>query len=53
MQPNRDSALGDTGTTMQDSKLIAGLVGPRQSGKTTLARSLLDERGEYLNWDIA
>src|ERR1700720_990321 len=24
----------------------------RQSGKTTLAKSLLDSRGEYLNWDI-
>jgi len=29
------------------------LAGPRQCGKTTLARSLLDARGEYLNWDIA
>jgi predicted AAA+ superfamily ATPase len=28
------------------------LAGPRQCGKTTLARSLLDDRGEYLNWDI-
>ena len=26
--------------------------GPRQVGKSTLARSLLDERGVYLNWDI-
>lgn len=29
------------------------LAGPRQCGKTTLARSLLDDRGAYLNWDIA
>lgn len=29
------------------------LAGPRQCGKTTLAQSLLDERGEYLSWDIA
>lgn len=29
------------------------LAGPRQCGKTTLAQSLLDERGAYLNWDIA
>lgn len=28
------------------------LAGPRQCGKTTLARSLLDDRGVYLNWDI-
>ena len=28
------------------------LAGPRQCGKTTLARSLLDKDGEYLNWDI-
>jgi hypothetical protein len=29
------------------------LAGPRQCGKTTLAKSLLGEHGEYLNWDIA
>jgi len=29
------------------------LAGARQCGKTTLAKSLLDERGQYLNWDIA
>jgi hypothetical protein len=28
------------------------LAGPRQCGKTTLAKSLLDTKGEYLNWDI-
>src|SRR2546430_16325417 len=28
------------------------LAGPRQCGKTTLAKSLLDDRGQYLNWDI-
>jgi hypothetical protein len=32
-------------------KLIL-LSGPRQVGKSTLARSLLDERGVYLNWDV-
>jgi len=29
------------------------LAGPRQCGKTTLAKSLLDDRGQYLDWDIA
>jgi predicted AAA+ superfamily ATPase len=33
-------------------KKMVLLAGPRQSGKTTLAKSLLDRRGEYLNWDI-
>jgi len=28
------------------------LAGPRQCGKTTFARSLLDSAGQYLNWDI-
>jgi hypothetical protein len=28
------------------------LAGPRQCGKTTLAKALLDEHGEYLSWDI-
>lgn len=28
------------------------LAGPRQCGKTTLAKSLLDARGAYLNWDV-
>lgn len=28
------------------------LAGPRQCGKTTLARSLLGPDGQYLNWDI-
>ena len=28
------------------------LAGPRQCGKTTLAKSLLDDRGQYLSWDI-
>ena len=34
------------------SKMVL-LAGPRQCGKTVLAKSLLDHRGEYLNWDIA
>jgi predicted AAA+ superfamily ATPase len=34
-------------------KKLVLLAGPRQCGKTTLAKSLLDENGEYLNWDIA
>ena len=34
------------------TKLVL-LAGPRQCGKTTLAKSLLDNRGQYLNWDIA
>jgi len=33
-------------------KKMVLLAGPRQCGKTTLAKSLLDPRGEYLNWDI-
>lgn len=33
-------------------KKMVLLAGPRQCGKTTLARALLDEKGEYLNWDI-
>src|SRR5579859_2965750 len=28
------------------------LAGPRQCGKTTLAKSLLDDNGQFLNWDI-
>ncbi len=28
------------------------LSGPRQTGKSTLAKSLLDQNGVYLNWDI-
>jgi uncharacterized protein len=33
-------------------KKMVLLAGPRQCGKTTLARSLLDTHGQYLNWDI-
>ena len=33
-------------------KKMVLLAGPRQCGKTTLAKSLLDGTGEYLNWDI-
>src|SRR4051812_40805695 len=30
------------------------LAGPRQCGKTTLARTLLEQaKGEYYNWDVA
>src|SRR5262245_13093266 len=29
------------------------LAGPRQCGKATLAKALMDDRGTYLNWDIA
>jgi predicted AAA+ superfamily ATPase len=32
-------------------KLIL-LAGPRQCGKTTLAKSLMDAQSEYYNWDI-
>lgn len=28
------------------------LAGPRQSGKSTLAKNLMDTKGVYLNWDI-
>ena len=34
------------------AKKMVLLAGPRQCGKTTLAKSLLDEAGQYLNWDI-
>lgn len=34
-------------------KKMVLLAGPRQCGKTTLAKSLLDKHGQYLNWDIA
>ena len=33
-------------------KKMVLLAGPRQCGKTTLAKSLLDADGQYLNWDI-
>jgi predicted AAA+ superfamily ATPase len=33
-------------------KKMVLLAGARQCGKSTLARNLLDERGQYLNWDI-
>lgn len=35
-----------------DERKMALLVGPRQVGKTTLARSLLSEGGAYFNWDV-
>lgn len=33
-------------------KKLVLLSGPRQCGKSTLAKSILDEKGVYLNWDI-
>lgn len=33
-------------------KKMVLLAGPRQSGKTTLAKSLCSRKGYYLNWDI-
>ncbi|HEY0882998.1 MAG TPA: AAA family ATPase, partial [Archangium sp.] len=37
-----------------DSRKMVFLAGPRQCGKTTLARALLDERGgSYFNSDVA
>jgi predicted AAA+ superfamily ATPase len=43
-----------TSRLQQDlAKKMVLLAGPRQCGKTTLAKSLLDAKGEYLNWDIA
>lgn len=35
------------------AKKMVLLAGPRQCGKTTLAKSLLDKHGQYFNWDIA
>ena len=34
-------------------KKMVILSGPRQSGKTSLAKEILDHNGVYLNWDIA
>lgn len=33
-------------------KKLVILSGPRQVGKTTLAKTLMDSRAEYLNWDV-
>lgn len=33
-------------------KKMVILAGPRQCGKTSLARAMLGKNGEYLNWDI-
>lgn len=33
-------------------KKMVMLSGPRQTGKTTLAKDLISEQGFYLNWDI-
>lgn len=42
-----------TPTIQKDlKKKMVILAGPRQCGKTTLAKSLLAGDGEYLNWDI-
>ena len=35
------------------SRKMVFVAGPRQVGKTTLARMLLDSRRGYLNWDVA
>lgn len=35
------------------TKKMVLLSGPRQSGKTTLAKNLLNNSGTYLNWDIS
>lgn len=34
-------------------KKMVLLAGPRQAGKTTLGKALLDEHGAYFSWDIA
>jgi uncharacterized protein len=34
------------------AKKMVLLCGPRQCGKTTFAKSLLDSKGIYLNWDV-
>lgn len=46
--------LDDRIATDLDRKLVI-LTGPRQVGKTTLARQLMSRRmpGQYLNWDVA
>ncbi|MBN1962065.1 MAG: ATP-binding protein [Deltaproteobacteria bacterium] len=34
------------------SKKMVFLAGPRQVGKTTLAKNILSNQGAYLNWDV-
>jgi predicted AAA+ superfamily ATPase len=43
--------LADSLTRDLKKKMVL-LAGARQCGKTTLARALLTETGQYLNWDI-
>jgi hypothetical protein len=38
--------------TLTEERKMAFLAGPRQVGKTTLARSLIPEARAYFNWDI-
>ncbi|MBI2933731.1 MAG: ATP-binding protein [Planctomycetes bacterium] len=42
----------DLARCVEEERKMALLVGPRQVGKTTLARSLLPASGAYFNWDI-
>jgi hypothetical protein len=41
----------DLARTLSDDRKMAFLVGARQVGKTTLARSLVVPEGAYFNWD--
>lgn len=55
MQDAQDAARGLEGAIAADlEKKMVMLSGPRQAGKTTLARRLLASfGGEYFNWDVA
>src|SRR3990167_2823116 len=39
--------------SLHDDRVMAFLCGPRQVGKTTLAKALLRTAAAYFNWDIA
>jgi uncharacterized protein len=42
-----------TGQILKDlSRKMVFLGGPRQVGKTTLAKQVLSDKKAYLNWDI-
>jgi predicted AAA+ superfamily ATPase len=53
--PGQRYLSAELGRSLRDDKKMAFVAGPRQVGKTTLARRLLAETGTddlYFNWDI-
>lgn len=60
MTPNLPLPTADAGRALTDmvrkdlARKLVVLTGPRQSGKTTLARQLMTgfEPAQYLNWDV-